>query len=178
MTTNSTKPISESEHKTDCPCRLEAETWGYGDEICSMNCGNCTCNKPVTDGSGNGIDTDHERAVKGGYPDAYIRKTSDKHWAVFAEGKRLGGYSLLQETAWCYARVDPFFSPKKPLLRDSPVQSETPLRAVINHLRDEEADYLLGRCMPLLQILDENEQAVELLADIRKYAFGEEVTHE
>jgi hypothetical protein len=38
-----------------------------------------------------------------------------------------------------------------------------------------EADYLLGRCMPLLQILDENEQAIELLKDIRDYAMGKDI---
>jgi len=45
------------------------------------------------------------------YPDAHIRHVG-KHCSVFAEGKRLGGYSLLEETAWCYARVDPLFEPK------------------------------------------------------------------
>ena len=32
------------------------------------------------------------------------------------------------------------------------------------------AEYLLGMCIPLLQILDENEQAVEVLSLIREFA--------
>lgn len=57
---------------------------------------------------------DLQQEVKATYPDAHIRKTSDKHFAVFAEGKRLGGYSLLEENAWCYARIDPLFQPSWP----------------------------------------------------------------
>jgi hypothetical protein len=49
--------------------------------------------------------------------------------------------------------------------------AEMPLRAILNHLRDEDADYLIGRCIPLIQILahEGNKQAKEVLSEIKEY---------
>jgi hypothetical protein len=78
-----------------------------------------------------------------------------------------------QQEVWCGKCYGDHYTNDCPAV-EGVSMPETPLRAIINHLRDEEADYLIGRCMPLLVILDENEQAIELLRDMRKYAFGEE----
>jgi hypothetical protein len=88
--------------------------------------------------------------------------TMGGHRDTFWEHLHPGNWDVRDVERWRHVE------PAAPIPEE--MTAEMPMRAILNHLRDEEADYLIGRCMPLLQILDENEQAVELLADIRKYA--------
>lgn len=60
-----------------------------------------------------------EEVVKQTYPDAHIRKTSNIHFAVFSENKRLGGRSQTEPMAWAYAKVDPLFTPSRREIPDA-----------------------------------------------------------
>jgi hypothetical protein len=51
---------------------------------------------------------------------------------------------------------------------------ESRFMAIMNNIKDEESDYIIGRCIPLLQILlhEGNEQAKEILDEIKEYCAG------
>jgi hypothetical protein len=53
----------------------------------------------------------------------------------------------------------------------APGPVESRFMAIMNSIKDEEADYIIGRCIPLLQILlhEGNEQAKEVLDEIKAY---------
>ena len=63
------------------------------------------------------------------------------------------------------------FGPTSGQEEPSPGPVESRFMAIINSIKDEEADYIIGRCIPLLQILlhEGNEQAKEVLDEIKAY---------